>query len=46
MTGYGRKDDIERSLDAGFDAHLTKPASMEQIRKAIAQAAQRSTAGA
>lgn len=46
MTGYGRKDDIQRSLDAGFDAHLTKPASMEQIRKAIVQAGQHSTAGA
>jgi PAS domain S-box-containing protein len=45
MTGYGRKDDIQRSLDAGFDAHLTKPASMEQIRKAIGQAGLHSTAG-
>jgi CheY-like chemotaxis protein len=25
MTGYGQDGDRERSREAGFDAHLTKP---------------------
>ena len=31
LTGYGRDDDRERSKQAGFDHHLVKPASFEQI---------------
>jgi two-component system CheB/CheR fusion protein len=36
LTGYGQENDIRRSLEAGFAAHLTKPASREAIREAIA----------
>lgn len=25
MTGYGRESDRQRAIDAGFDAHATKP---------------------
>ena len=35
MTGYGQEGDRQRTLDAGFDAHLTKPVSMEQLRRLI-----------
>ena len=35
MTGYGQEGDRQRTMDAGFDAHLTKPVSMEQLRQLI-----------
>ncbi len=31
ITGYGQIDDQRRSLEAGFDAHLTKPVSPDQL---------------
>ena len=31
ITGYGQFDDQRRSLEAGFDAHLTKPVSPDQL---------------
>jgi two-component system CheB/CheR fusion protein len=31
LTGMGQQEDVERTLEAGFHAHLTKPASFEQI---------------
>ena len=36
LTGYGQEEDIQRSREAGFAAHLTKPASRERLLKAIA----------
>jgi CheY-like chemotaxis protein len=30
--------DQQRAMDAGFDAHLAKPPSIEQIQKLIAHA--------
>ena len=36
LTGYGQRDDIGRALDAGFDLHLTKPASLDELRRAVA----------
>jgi signal transduction histidine kinase/CheY-like chemotaxis protein len=38
LTGYGREDDVQRARDAGFDEHLLKPATLEQLRAAIAAA--------
>jgi two-component system, chemotaxis family, CheB/CheR fusion protein len=35
LTGYGRPEDIERSVAAGFDQHLTKPLDQEQLRRAL-----------
>jgi signal transduction histidine kinase len=35
LTGYGRDDDIQCALEAGFDLHLLKPAGIEQLRAAI-----------
>ena len=35
LTGYGRDDDVERARAAGFDEHLLKPATLEQLRAAI-----------
>ena len=40
LSGYGREDDIHRSREAGFTAHLVKPASpdrlIETVRKVLA----------
>jgi CheY-like chemotaxis protein/two-component sensor histidine kinase len=31
VTGYATEDDRQRALDAGFDVHLSKPVSYEQL---------------
>ena len=31
LTGFGRPQDERRAIEAGFDAHLTKPASIETL---------------
>ena len=38
LTGYGTENDHERARDAGFDAHLTKPADIAQLTELIAAA--------
>ncbi len=38
LTGYGRDEDKARAAHAGFDAHVTKPASHEALKGAIAKA--------
>ncbi len=40
LTGYGLGEDKNRARDAGFNAHLTKPAPMAQLLKLVAEAAQ------
>ena len=30
-TGWGRDSDIERTREAGFDTHLTKPVGIEKL---------------
>jgi two-component system, chemotaxis family, CheB/CheR fusion protein len=41
VSGYGRSEDVDRSLEAGFDAHLSKPVSIAAIRRILAEAAER-----
>ena len=36
LSGYGQEEDIHRSRQVGFAAHLTKPASREAVVDAIA----------
>jgi PAS domain S-box-containing protein len=36
LTGYGQDDDVRRSLDAGFNAHVIKPVKLETLNKLIA----------
>ncbi len=31
LTGYGRAEDHHRALEAGFDAHLTKPVNLDEL---------------
>ena len=35
LTGYGQESDRRRSREAGFDLHLVKPASLEQLLAAV-----------
>ena len=39
VTGWGHERDREKSLEAGFDAHLTKPIDPELLLQHIARAA-------
>ena len=36
LTGYGQQNDVARALAAGFDVHLTKPATIEALQGALA----------
>ena len=31
LTGYGQAEDIRQAIEAGFDAHLTKPINLDQL---------------
>jgi PAS domain S-box-containing protein len=35
LTGFGMQQDVERALQAGFDAHLTKPVNLQKLEAAI-----------
>ena len=35
MTGYGQAADRATALEAGFDAHIVKPASADKIMRAL-----------
>ncbi|HYX26215.1 MAG TPA: ATP-binding protein, partial [Thermoanaerobaculia bacterium] len=41
LTGYGQEDDRRRALEAGFDAHLTKPADLDALHRLLAGAGPR-----
>jgi PAS domain S-box-containing protein len=36
LTGWGRKEDIARTAEAGFDAHLVKPVDREILKRLLA----------
>jgi NO-binding membrane sensor protein with MHYT domain/CheY-like chemotaxis protein/two-component sensor histidine kinase len=38
LTGYGLPEDRQRADAAGFDVHLTKPASVDELLKLVADA--------
>ena len=35
LTGYGLEEDIEKSLAAGFTAHLTKPVGIKELQRVL-----------
>jgi PAS domain S-box-containing protein len=35
MTGYGQREDQRRSIEAGFDVHLTKPVDLKTLRQVL-----------
>lgn len=45
LSGFDGEDDRERSLSAGFDAHLVKPTSIDQINQVIAKGLRRPQSG-
>ena len=46
LTGYGQPEDKQRAFAAGFDWHLTKPASSEALRDLLRQLSRKETATA
>jgi CheY-like chemotaxis protein len=46
MSGYGQPEDRRRSLSAGFDAHLVKPVSSEQLLHLLVNDDQKAECGA
>jgi len=38
FSGFGMEDDVRRSLEAGFTAHLTKPVDFKRLKDAMSQA--------
>ncbi|WP_321914847.1 MULTISPECIES: response regulator [unclassified Paraburkholderia] len=46
LTGFGTDDDVRRSVEAGFTAHLTKPVNFEQLERLIEEAAAARSASA
>lgn len=45
MTGFGQASDVARSLQAGFDTHLTKPVQLPLIDALLLRAAERHMSG-
>ncbi len=43
MTGYGQASDRQRTFEAGFQAHLTKPVNVERLREVLVRAAAANT---
>ena len=39
VTGYGSDEDRRRSQEAGFDAHLTKPADPAALKELVSRSA-------
>jgi DNA-binding response OmpR family regulator len=37
LTGYGTEDDRRRTFEAGFDAHLVKPADLDELQTLLAK---------
>jgi CheY-like chemotaxis protein len=35
VTGYGQEEDRRRSLEAGFDLHLTKPVDPQEVQRLV-----------
>ncbi|NJK88330.1 MAG: response regulator [Myxococcales bacterium] len=38
LTGYGQPEDRQRTLEAGFDQHLTKPVNLKVLQEVLATA--------
>jgi len=41
LTGYGQDEDRQTSMQAGFNFHLVKPASFQQVKKILATITER-----
>jgi PAS domain S-box-containing protein len=36
LTGYGQPEDVHHALDAGFEAHMTKPINLDELLSLLA----------
>jgi len=43
LTGFGREQDIARAIEAGFDAHISKPVTLRALLDAIGRSVQRNS---
>src|SRR5437870_10455555 len=41
LSGFGMEEDVRRSMDAGFDHHLTKPIDFQELKKFVGTMAMR-----
>lgn len=41
LSGFGMEEDVQRSLDAGFDHHLTKPIDFQELQRFVGAMASR-----
>lgn len=39
LSGYGMEEDVQRSQEAGFARHLTKPVNLQLLKEAIREVA-------
>ncbi|WP_170162373.1 hybrid sensor histidine kinase/response regulator [Caldimonas tepidiphila] len=45
LTGWGTEEDRRRALQAGFDAHLTKPVDLQALSRLLRESPQQSAPG-
>jgi signal transduction histidine kinase/DNA-binding response OmpR family regulator len=45
LSGYGQESDTRRALAAGFDRHLTKPVSFDELQASVGELVARADAG-
>jgi CheY-like chemotaxis protein len=43
LSGYGRREDIEQTRDAGFDRHLVKPIDLATLESVLSELGPRAT---
>jgi CheY-like chemotaxis protein len=41
LSGFGMEEDVRRSLDAGFEHHLTKPIDFQELERFLGTMASR-----
>jgi hypothetical protein len=37
LSGFGQEEDLRRSIEAGFERHLTKPLNFKTLREILSQ---------
>ena len=45
LSGFDASEDVARTLEAGFDAHLVKPTSIDLLRELLTEGLRRSRSG-
>jgi len=41
LSGFGQEEDVQRSREAGFEAHITKPINFQALRETVRRYAER-----